>query len=104
MTSQKCFDKPGGCVCGPRLPHGTETGYLSHGCRCVDCTQANTRGVARRREARFERLRQDPSVAEHGTNSTYNNWGCRCELCTEAHRYAAAEKRRQLEENRDVGL
>jgi hypothetical protein len=37
-----------------QVPHGTEYGYVTFGCRCRDCTDANSRGQRGRRAWRKE--------------------------------------------------
>ena len=57
------------------IPHGSESGYLNHGCRCDQCRQA----------LKSARLRRATSPdAKHGTKNTYTN-GCRCNECSQAH-------------------
>lgn len=58
--------------------HGKASTYKT-GCRCPECTQANT---TEQREAIARRTGRTPPA--HG-NSTYSNWGCRCEICKAAH-------------------
>lgn len=66
---------------GKPVTHGgAGTGYSNHGCRCAECTEANTRRLKRRRA---ERKAEEPLT--HGSVSTYVNWSCRCEKCGEAH-------------------
>lgn len=73
-----------------RMPHGSDSTYDNHGCRCTPCTDAH-RAVQRRcRVARIAKIRADPTVVRHGKASTYSNWGCRCEECTAAR---AADRR-----------
>lgn len=81
---------------GKPVSHGgSGTAYANHGCRCEECTEANTRRVKRRwLERRVEALPERP----HGQYSTYVNWSCRCVECTEAGRLANKkqyEKRKQ---------
>lgn len=71
---------PGG---KPVTHGGAGTAYANYGCRCEDCTLANTLKVSRRQaERRSEKL---PSEDMHGKNTTYTNWSCRCEPCSAAH-------------------
>ena len=58
--------------------HGTENGYVNHGCRCDACMAA---GQERRDGLRDSFAADDP---RHGTISGYSNFGCRCELCATA--------------------
>ena len=39
----------------PVAQHGTRAGYEEHGCRCFDCTDANTRARAKERTRAKER-------------------------------------------------
>jgi hypothetical protein len=72
---------------GKPVTHGgTGTGYAHHGCRCDDCTDANTERVARRAA---ERRGESPPPESHGKAATYRNWGCRCDRCSAA---AAADR------------
>lgn len=66
---------------------GAGTKYAYEGCRCAECTAANTaRATRRRRERRPEDYR-----GEHGTKSAYSNWNCRCPDCTAANSVASRE-------------
>lgn len=66
----------------PAVPaHGTFRMYNNAGCRCAECTEANTEVY---RVARRARVAQEiPDHVAHNA-STYSNWGCRCEVCTHA--------------------
>ena len=66
--------------------HGTAPMYAT-GCRCEDCTQANTKRGHRARKARFQRVLVDgpPEGVRHGLSAALN-WGCKCEVCTTAVR------------------
>lgn len=74
-----------------RVRHGGSGGAYVRGCRCADCTEANTARIKRRKYERFaERVEVDGrlvavNAAKHGIKSTYGNWGCRCQPCTEAN-------------------
>lgn len=61
---------------------GSGTAYANYGCRCDECTDANTARVLRRR---LERKAEDVPPQLHGKASTYTNWGCTCEPCTAAN-------------------
>lgn len=96
------------------IPHGTENGY-NRGCRCSECTKAQTlarkgrrqRQAAREREknilrhthhAIVDRIQRIPNREvedglQHGTDSTYSNHGCRCAECKEARRVYQAQYR-----------
>jgi hypothetical protein len=69
------------------LPHGTESGYLWHKCRCALCKAAGAAAQARRRAA----LKAGP--VPHGTESGYSWHRCRCARCKAAA--AAAQARRR---------
>lgn len=64
------------------IPHGTDTGYDHHRCRCDECRKAH-RVVVR---ARTERRRLNLTEEDHGKVSSYQHCGCRCELCKKAWR------------------
>jgi hypothetical protein len=50
---------------GGQVPHGTQSGYSHHGCRCVPCTQANTDyGNARNRLIAYGRWNPHGDLAE----------------------------------------
>ena len=63
-----------------RFTHGKENAYRA-GCRCRDCSVANSEKVLAGRARRALRLQMDPTLAPHGSANTYNNWGCRCIPC-----------------------
>lgn len=65
---------------------GAGSKYTTEGCRCPECTQANTDRVARRRKAR----RPEDYNGEHGKPTVYSNWNCRCDACREAWRVRCA--------------
>jgi hypothetical protein len=60
---------------------GSGAAYVHHGCRCDECTAANT---ARAQRRRLERKGLTPHQDSHGRFSTYVNWWCRCLLCRRA--------------------
>lgn len=79
------------------LKHGQVTTYRRYGCRCVECTRANTDYM---REYNRRRREANPKVVQtqgkgvpgrvvkehhHGTDTGYV-YGCRCDRCREAHR------------------
>lgn len=70
------------------LTHGKPSTYKK-GCRCAECTRANTE---EQREAIVKRREREPY--EHGS-SAYNNWQCRCVVCRIGHREAVAEQHRR---------
>lgn len=66
------------CVAAGR--RGTRYGYI-RGCRCADCTQANTEY----HKKLTARLAQTPfGQIPHGLNG-YGNYGCRCQVCLDAN-------------------
>ena len=83
--------------------HGTRSNYNA-GCRCADCTWANTLYARNRRkgdgartkyEVGFEAEGKD-AVAPHGTWRKYFNAGCRCDVCRswQSNRSNRARQRR----------
>lgn len=68
--------------------HGTASCYVHLKCRCVECTEANTRRGRRQRQAR---LRMPVPAHLHGTENAYDNYGCRCAAC----KAAGSEKNRR---------
>lgn len=70
----------------PSVPHGTETGYRRHGCRCPECRIAHRGG---------RRIR-------HGTGNRYNNEGCRCAACVAAHRQRIGRFRAERFQQRQI--
>lgn len=64
------------------LPHGTESGYSHHKCRCDLCRTAVTAAMKRRRE-RARAKAVDPSSYEHATFKAYNYYKCRCDDCVQ---------------------
>lgn len=71
--------------------HGTVSKYHS-GCRCEECTLANTN---RQRAWREAVAGLPPDFVPHGLNG-YRNYGCRCATC----RAAASESHRAYRELR----
>lgn len=71
-----------------RARHGKASSYVSYGCRCPWCIQANTLRCEEMRRNRMlgrdTETRIQPN-APHGTYGGYVNWGCRCEDCTKAN-------------------
>lgn len=68
--------------------HGRRTTYRYWGCRCDDCTDANTGYAISNRRRSTELLAMGLAVVPreaHGKASTYNNHGCRCGPCVTAH-------------------
>jgi hypothetical protein len=63
--------------------HGRPVQY-NRGCRCQQCTAANT---SKQKAARTRRsaTRKSADQAGHGSVSTYRNHGCRCQHCTKAN-------------------
>lgn len=70
--------------------HGTDNGYVNHGCRCELCTATNTVTVAQDRERRA--MVEVPEHV-HGTPNGYVNYKCRCDDCREAYNADARERR-----------
>ena len=64
------------------MKHGTRSGYNHDGCRCEECTRANTESQ-RKQSARYK----EKPIEEipHGYNG-YSNYSCRCEICRKAGR------------------
>lgn len=60
--------------------HGTNTGYMNHGCRCEPCKEARK---AYRAERRANPPKPRATNSAHGTNSRYTK-GCRCDECRAA--------------------
>lgn len=70
--------------------HGTQSRYITGGCRCVPCTVAATEAHATRRIIRAsERILVDGRLihpgATHGNTSGYTYYSCRCHPCTATH-------------------
>jgi len=77
--------------------HGLASTYRGYGCRCDECTRANTE---RTRLERADRFSRQPPKGSHGKATTYSNWGCRCGRCRKANTaynapYARAYQTRQ---------
>lgn len=67
---------------GKPMKHGgSGMGYSHYGCRCEECTAANTWRYRRRTNARRP---EDAPAGSHGSPSTYVNWHCRCVECRAA--------------------
>ena len=71
-------------VSDAEVQHGSVSTYINWGCRCDECKAAHSANLARQREARFARMKADPTIRPHGTMATYSGWGCRCEACVAA--------------------
>lgn len=69
---------------------GAGTAYSHYGCRCDECTDANT---ARAHRRSLERRGETPPPESHGKASTYNNWSCRCDPCSVAKAAEQHERR-----------
>ena len=72
------------------LTHGLRSTYVTGGCRCDGCRNANRvyqQALVARRKAGGV-----PGHVPHGRPSTYTNWSCRCVECRAAWR---VEMRRQ---------
>lgn len=76
---------------GTAPPHGSDSTYTNHRCRCVDCTAAHARAQQAENAQRSERLRRGLVQPPHGLPSTYTNYACRCTPCRGA---VAAERAR----------
>lgn len=87
-----------GRLISPIAPRHGEVGiYITYGCRCRECTGANTLAVKVRRYRRYdERVIVNGELihpdAPHGLISAYTTWGCRCWRCCDAS--TAARNRR----------
>jgi hypothetical protein len=71
----------GGTYPGP-ITHGGAA-YRNYGCRCEECTAANSASQLSAQVRRNAATAANGGVAPtetHGT-STYQNWGCRCDVC-----------------------
>jgi len=84
------------------VPHGTDNGYVHHGCRCPDCRAANTERCLAARDRRYGQMLRGEVAPRHGTISTYSNYGCRCERCRTANTeyYREYWSRRRLREGK----
>lgn len=69
---------------GRPIVHGGSGAGYSRGCRCEECTEANTLRYREQFQHRQRLLARNPDCVEHGRVSTYVNWGCRCDPCKEA--------------------
>lgn len=76
-------------------PHGTLTGYRTHGCRCRHCTATHSRACTADRATRLGKP-LPPGDPRHGVYG-YGTYGCRCDTCRAAKREAnaAANARRR---------
>jgi hypothetical protein len=75
------------------MNHGASA--YSAGCRCDECTEANTVRMARARAKRSAQVAAGAAmISAHGA-SAYRNWGCRCETCkrSNSHRIATSKQR-----------
>lgn len=104
---------------GKEIKHGTSNAYRNHGCRCINCVDAEAayrRGISlsifrdsriqqstekeRKIQNRFSVIdgrvvaiftkKGNPVV--HGSASTYTNCDCRCSECSAAHRELVVKK------------
>lgn len=76
-----------------RLPHGSYSTYVNHGCRCRPCRDANAKENADQRRRRHEAMVAGLVSPPHGKYSTYVNYICRCGPCTAAATATAAAVR-----------
>jgi hypothetical protein len=65
--------------------HGTLGGYTNHHCRCVDCTEANTRYYVEDYRPRIRAAGLPDGDERHGSYNAYTNYQCRCVDCRAAH-------------------
>jgi hypothetical protein len=72
---------------------GSGSSYTNYGCRCDECTEANT---ARAHRRHLQRRGEQPPADAHGQLSTYVNWWCRCPGCREAAALDRSERSRRL--------
>src|SRR5690606_38882749 len=76
-------------VRGRGVTHGTWSGYIHHGCRCVPCTEAasayRNEWWARNRTKQVKKpaAKKVSNVLLHGTIKMFKE-GCRCEVCLRA--------------------
>ena len=89
MSGVRVDFKPSG---KPVIHGGSGSAYANYGCRCAECTAANTACITRRKKARRP---EDANPKSHGKVQTYSNWNCRCAPCTDANRIASANKYRR---------
>lgn len=76
-----------------RMNHGgSGSTYANYGCRCEECTDANTRRIKRRQAERYA-APKDPDGPRHGKTSFYINHGCRCDKCKAAQSVQNAQYR-----------
>lgn len=79
-----------------QFKHGTATMYVSRGCRCEECTEANrcrnyAYRYARDHDVSLEEAAKAPvpprtkGAPEHGRGTTLYQRGCRCQACKKAH-------------------
>lgn len=71
--------------------HGRPVQY-NRGCRCPECTAANTRQQQKKR-ARRRKDKTSADRAGHGKASTYANHDCRCQHCSKANAEKCAHYR-----------
>ena len=85
----RCDRDPDGCDCPTRglvPPHGDDSTYRNHGCRCEACIEAHRQAKVGQQADRVQRLAAGDVVLPHGRVTTYTNWGCRCAECKRAIR------------------
>lgn len=75
----------------PYWRHGLVGSYVTYGCRCEECTEANRVRQKRLRKNRAGTLA--PDDPRHGRYTTYSNWSCRCAECSRAWSAYNKEKR-----------
>jgi len=81
-----------------KVRHGEYSAYMNYGCRCPECTQANTDYCAARRISRSASATRVP----HGTAGGYRNYNCRCDLCRSANAEHASDYRRRRKHNAEL--
>lgn len=78
------------------MRHGTASTYRNHGCRCVDCREAQrVKITAERRRRGVRPIGETQQPLKHGTTYAYRHVGCRCPPCRAANTEAVAKYRAQ---------
>jgi hypothetical protein len=70
--------------------HGSENGYINHGCRCGACREAHRLAIAGLRASYRERAAAGDPAVPHGSRGGYDNWLCRCGPCRRAKQQSRA--------------
>lgn len=68
------------------IPHGTESEYTYHKCRCGECREAAREIASQRRAFWGNPMNYRWEMPWHGTPYGYSHYGCHCDDCKDGMR------------------